>query len=61
MQPSGFDENVHTTFAVWDPSEGQPKVLASGTHAELIETCPEYVQIYDSQRSTRHYESVHAQ
>jgi ATP-binding cassette subfamily B protein len=37
------------------------EVLASGTHQELLETCPEYVQIYDSQRSTRHYESVHAQ
>jgi ATP-binding cassette subfamily B protein len=35
-------------------------VLASGTHSQLLETCPEYVQIYDSQRSTRHYESVQA-
>lgn len=37
------------------------EVLASGTHEELLESCPEYVQIYDSQRSTRHYESVHAE
>jgi ATP-binding cassette subfamily B protein len=37
------------------------EVLASGTHQQLLETCPEYVQIYDSQRSTRHYESVSAQ
>jgi ATP-binding cassette subfamily B protein len=37
------------------------EVLASGTHLQLLETCPEYVQIYDSQRSTRHYESVHAE
>jgi ATP-binding cassette subfamily B protein len=36
------------------------EVLATGTHAHLLETCPEYVQIYDSQRSTRHYESVRA-
>ena len=36
------------------------EVLATGTHAELLETCPEYVQIYDSQRSTHHYESVRA-
>jgi ATP-binding cassette subfamily B protein len=36
------------------------EVLASGTHKQLMETSPEYVQIYDSQRSTRHYESVHA-
>ena len=37
------------------------EVIASGTHQQLLETCPEYVQIYDSQRSTRHYESVHAE
>ena len=37
------------------------EVLASGTHRQLLETSPEYVQIYDSQRSTRHYESVQAQ
>jgi ATP-binding cassette subfamily B protein len=36
------------------------EVLASGTHQHLLATCPEYVQIYDSQRSTRHYESVRA-
>ncbi len=36
------------------------EVLASGTHQELLATCPEYAQIYDSQRSTRHYESVPA-
>lgn len=32
------------------------EVLAIGTHAELMETSPEYVQIYDSQRSTNLYE-----
>src|SRR5207344_688307 len=32
------------------------EVLASGTHRHLLETSPEYVQIYDSQRSTSHYE-----
>src|SRR5207237_6134205 len=36
------------------------EVLASGTHQELMETSPEYVQIYDSQRSTSHYE-LHAE
>ena len=36
------------------------EVLASGTHAQLLETCPEYVQIYESQRSTSHYESIQA-
>jgi ATP-binding cassette, subfamily B, bacterial len=36
------------------------EVLAIGTHQELLTTCPEYVQIYDSQRSTSHYESVQA-
>jgi ATP-binding cassette, subfamily B, bacterial len=35
------------------------EVLASGTHEHLMETSPEYVQIYDSQRSTSHFE-VHA-
>jgi ATP-binding cassette subfamily B protein len=35
------------------------EVLASGTHQQLLETLPEYVQIYDSQRSTSHYESIH--
>ena len=37
------------------------EVLAIGTHAHLLETSPEYVQIYDSQRSTSHYEVVHAE
>lgn len=32
------------------------EVLARGTHQELIKTSPEYVQIYDSQRSTENYE-----
>jgi len=36
------------------------EVLATGRHADLLETCPEYVQIYESQRSTQHYESVRA-
>ena len=32
------------------------EVIAKGKHKELIETCPEYVQIYNSQLSTSHYE-----
>ena len=32
------------------------KVLASGTHDELIHASPEYVQIYKSQQSTEDYE-----
>jgi len=32
------------------------EVLASGKHEWLMETSPEYVQIYHSQRSTNHYE-----
>jgi ATP-binding cassette subfamily B protein len=35
------------------------ELLASGTHRQLLDTSPEYVQIYDSQRSTSHYE-LHA-
>jgi len=36
------------------------EVLAAGTHRELLDTNPEYAQIYESQRSTSHYESVQA-
>jgi ATP-binding cassette subfamily B protein len=32
------------------------EVLATGTHEHLMETSPEYVQIYDSQQSTHSYE-----
>jgi len=32
------------------------EVIAQGTHNELMETCMEYVQISNSQRSTSHYE-----
>ena len=35
------------------------EVLATGTHEQLMATSPEYVQLYNSQRSTSHYE-VHA-
>jgi ATP-binding cassette subfamily B protein len=37
------------------------EILASGTHADLLRTSPEYAQIHDSQRSTSHYESIRAQ
>lgn len=33
------------------------EIIAAGTHRELMETCTEYVQIENSQRSTSHYES----
>lgn len=32
------------------------EVIAAGTHPELMQTCPEYVQIFNSQRSTSNYE-----
>ncbi|MFA5946023.1 MAG: ABC transporter ATP-binding protein [Patescibacteria group bacterium] len=32
------------------------EVLAEGTHEHLMEASPEYVQIYESQKSTSHYE-----
>jgi ATP-binding cassette, subfamily B, bacterial len=35
------------------------EVLATGTHHKLMAVSPEYVQLYDSQRSTSHYE-LHA-
>jgi len=34
----------------------QGKLVASGTHSELLQTSPEYMQIYSSQRSTNSYE-----
>ena len=37
------------------------RLVEQGTHEELMRSAPEYVQIYDSQRSTHHYESVRAQ
>ena len=36
------------------------EILARGTHEELMGTSTEYVQIYDSQRSTNNYEQLHA-
>jgi len=32
------------------------ELIAAGQHEELYSTCPEYVQIYESQKSTSHYE-----
>lgn len=32
------------------------ELIAEGTHKELMANCPEYVQIYNSQKSTQHYE-----
>ena len=32
------------------------EILAHGTHKELMDTSPEYVQIYESQKSTNQYE-----
>jgi len=37
------------------------EILATGRHQELMQTSPEYVQIYDSQRSTSHYELLHSE
>jgi ATP-binding cassette subfamily B protein len=31
-------------------------IIASGTHAGLLKSCPEYVQIFNSQRSTSRYD-----
>ncbi len=32
------------------------ELLAKGTHEELLDSSPEYVQIYDSQKSINQYE-----
>jgi ATP-binding cassette subfamily B protein len=34
----------------------ESEIIASGKHDTLIRTSPEYVQIYNSQRSTSHYD-----
>ena len=34
------------------------EILAIGTHAQLLKSSPEYVQILDSQKSTDHYEAA---
>lgn len=34
----------------------QGELIAAGTHAQLMKTSPEYIQIYQSQRSTSNYE-----
>jgi ATP-binding cassette, subfamily B, bacterial len=32
------------------------EIIAAGKHSKLLENCSEYIQIYNSQRSTNHYE-----
>ena len=32
------------------------EIIASGKHKDLLESSPEYIQIYSSQKSTHHYE-----
>ncbi len=34
----------------------ESEIIAAGTHDSLLQSCPEYVQIYNSQRSTSHYD-----
>lgn len=34
----------------------QGEIIKQGTHKELVESCSEYIQIYNSQRSTNSYE-----
>jgi ATP-binding cassette, subfamily B, bacterial len=34
----------------------ESEIIAAGTHDTLLQSCPEYVQIYNSQRSTSHYD-----
>lgn len=34
----------------------ESEIIATGTHSTLIQSCPEYIQIYNSQRSTSHYD-----
>lgn len=32
------------------------EIIATGTHQKLLKSCPEYVQLFNSQQSTTHYE-----
>jgi len=32
------------------------EVIETGPHETLLAKCPEYIQIYNSQQSTSHYE-----
>jgi ATP-binding cassette subfamily B protein len=34
----------------------ESEIIAAGTHETLVRTCPEYIQIFNSQRSTSHYD-----
>jgi ATP-binding cassette, subfamily B, bacterial len=34
----------------------ESEIIDAGTHDSLLQNCPEYVQIYNSQRSTSHYD-----
>jgi ATP-binding cassette subfamily B protein len=34
----------------------QGEIIAAGKHSELMESCPEYIQLFNSQLSTRNYE-----
>jgi ATP-binding cassette subfamily B protein len=34
----------------------ESEIIASGMHDQLIKHCPEYIQIYNSQRSTSRYD-----
>ncbi len=34
----------------------ESEIIAIGTHTDLLESSPEYIQIYSSQKSTSHYE-----
>jgi ATP-binding cassette subfamily B protein len=34
----------------------QGEIIAAGKHRELMESCPEYIQLFNSQLSTRNYE-----
>jgi ATP-binding cassette, subfamily B, bacterial len=34
----------------------ESEIIAKGSHETMMQSCPEYVQIYNSQRSTSHYD-----
>ena len=59
LKPMEAEEKTAGGIIIPDNAKEKPQkgeVIAVGTHKQLKESSPEYIQIYSSQRSTHHYE-----
>ncbi len=57
MSGKVFDEVYNDLYFGADITVSmEGEVIAAGVHDKLVTTSPEYAQIYDSQKSTSHYE-----